>query len=272
MEIRLYSIHGTCITLTKSSTVTGTKSPPGCSSCHFVSFVPSCRAFVAGRGSVNGNSARDCSTNSSSGSPPRISIVVVHDGLRHAVHLIPPREVGELGRFDRVGRDVGAGERHLVREADRPRTVRSRRGREHAHRDRLVDEGETRTAPRRERRLAPAGQQDRLHQRDELVAARRPEEADARVAELATTEDQAPVASVSGEETAMAGTRSMPYCLALSGSRMKFTSSIVMRSESGGSSSRICFVCRHVSHPSVCVKNNSRTGRVISANASRSRS
>ena len=56
----------------------------------------------------------------------------------------------------------------------------------------------------------------------------------------------------------------MPYCAALSFSRMKFTSSIAILSESGGSSSRICRACRHVSQSSVCVKNSSRTGAVIS--------
>ena len=37
----------------------------------------------------------------------------------------------------------------------------------------------------------------------------------------------------------------MPYCAALSFSRTKFTSSIAILSESGGSSSRICRVCTH---------------------------
>ena len=62
----------------------------------------------------------------------------------------------------------------------------------------------------------------------------------------------------------------MPYCAALSFSRMKFTSSIAILSESGGSSSRICLVCTHGSQSSVCVKNSTRTPLVISSNDSRS--
>jgi hypothetical protein len=68
---------------------------------------------------------------------------------------------------------------------------------------------------------------------------------------------------------ATAGARSTPYTFAVSPSRMRFTSSIVILSESGGSSSRICRVCTHVSQSRVWVKNNRRTGRVMSANASR---
>jgi hypothetical protein len=70
---------------------------------------------------------------------------------------------------------------------------------------------------------------------------------------------------------AIEGTRSMPYCFTLSPSRTKFTSSMVIRSESGGSSSRIRFASVQVSQPRVCVKKTRRTDRVISANASRSR-
>jgi hypothetical protein len=47
---------------------------------------------------------------------------------------------------------------------------------------------------------------------------------------------------------------------------------MVILSERSGSSSRICRVCRHVSQPSVWVKKTRRTGRVMSANACRSRS
>src|SRR5262252_5389681 len=64
----------------------------------------------------------------------------------------------------------------------------------------------------------------------------------------------------------------MLYSFAFSGSRMKFTSSMVILSESDGSSSRICFVWRQGSHPSVCATNTRRTARSMSRNASRSRS
>src|SRR4051812_2196451 len=70
--------------------------------------------------------------------------------------------------------------------------------------------------------------------------------------------------------TAIAGTRSIAYCAALSLSRMKLTSSIVTLSERTGSSSRICRVCRHGSQSSVCVKNSRRTAPVISLNDWRS--
>ena len=129
------------------------------------------------------------------------------------------------------------GERHFVCEADRPRTVRSRRCREHLHRHRLVDaRRRARGFPSVRLERVAADEQHRLDQRDELVAGRRAEKSDARIA-------SSPLRP--GRPARCAGTRSMPYCAALSLSRTKFTSSIAILSESGGSSSRICRVCTH---------------------------
>ena len=74
-----------------------------------------------------------------------------------------------------------------------------------------------------------------MNQRHELVAGRRPDESDPRVAFLAGCRP--------GRPRAIDGTRSTPYCFALSASRTRFASSIVILSDSGGSSSRICCVC-----------------------------
>ena len=79
----------------------------------------------------------------------------------------------------------------------------------------------------------------------------------------------AALSSSSSYPIAIAGTRSMPYCLALSGSRTRFTSSTLIFADSRGSSSRICRVCRHVPQPSVWVKNSSRTFLAIAAKAAR---
>src|SRR5439155_23280141 len=57
--------------------------------------------------------------------------------FRNAGDLVAARQVWKLRRLDRNRGDVGAGERHLVCEADRPRAVRSRRRRKHLHRHRL---------------------------------------------------------------------------------------------------------------------------------------
>ena len=144
----------------------------------------------------------------SCGSAPRISQLVVDDGLRHAADVIAPREIRKLRRFDRDRRDVRAGERHLVREADRPRAVRSRRGREHLHRHRLVDRPPAAGRFASVRPVAAADQQHRLHERDELVAApaRRGTGSASRVGSPRS----------SSPTSAIAGTRSMPYCAALS--------------------------------------------------------
>src|SRR5581483_1129383 len=69
---------------------------------------------------------------------------------------------------------------------------------------------------------------------------------------------------------ASVGARSTPNCFARSVSRTRLTSSIATLSVSTGSSSMICRVCRHVSHPRVWVKNTIFTDDRISANASRS--
>ena len=81
-------------------------------------------------------------------------VSLVDDGLRHAVDAVAAREIGKLGRFHREGGDVRVRERHFVREADRPRTVRSSRCREHLDRHRLVDRGDARAILRGEARAA----------------------------------------------------------------------------------------------------------------------
>jgi len=142
-----------------------------------------------------------------------------------------------------------------MREADRPRAMRSRRRREHLHRQRLVDGRETPTVFLGETRGAAADEQHRLHERNEFIARRRAEKADARVARLAGRR----ILPNDGDR----GTRRC--CTApLVFLEMKGTSSIVILSESSGSSSRICRVRTQVSQSSVCVKNSSRTGEVIS--------
>src|ERR1051325_2662384 len=69
---------------------------------------------------------------------------------------------------------------------------------------------------------------------------------------------------------AIDGARSIANGAARSLSRIRFTSSTAILSDRGGSSSRICRACGHVSQPSVCVKNSRRTVRVIFANSARS--
>ena len=117
-------------------------------------------AGVLARSTPVGTAASACATNASCGRRAQDFDLLVHHRLRHAGDAIAPREVGELGRFHRKGGDVRVGERHFVREADRPRAVRSRRGREHLHRHRPVDGGDALRGFRRSaasRRRRPAG-------------------------------------------------------------------------------------------------------------------
>jgi hypothetical protein len=53
--------------------------------------------------------------------------LIVDDGLGDAVDAVFAREVREFRRFHRIRGDVLVGEGHFMREADRPRTVRSSR-------------------------------------------------------------------------------------------------------------------------------------------------
>ena len=111
--------------------------------------------------------------------------LIVDHGLGHAGDAVLPGQIGKFRRFHRVGRDVLVRERHFVCEADRPRTVRSSGCREHLDRRRRRDRGDQRLVRRGQLRFVAAGEQQRLDQRDELVAGRRAEKTDARVARLA---------------------------------------------------------------------------------------
>ena len=105
--------------------------------------VVSASGWCSGSPAGGENRARaPAATNASCGSAAQNLDLLVDHRLRHAGDAIAAREVGELGRFHRIRGDVRVGERHFVREADRPRTVRSRGGREHLHRHRLVDGGD----------------------------------------------------------------------------------------------------------------------------------
>ena len=107
--------------------------------------------------------------------------LIVHDRFRHAGHHVAAREVGELRRFDRNRGDVRIGEGDFVREADRPRAVRSGRRREHLERQRPVDGGDLLPAAFGETRLASADQQHGVDERHEFIARRRAQEPDPRV-------------------------------------------------------------------------------------------
>src|SRR5918995_7484823 len=61
----------------------------------------------------------------------------IDDRLRHAGDAVLAGEIHELGRLNAGSGDVPAFERHLVRQADRPGTVRSCRRDEHADGGRL---------------------------------------------------------------------------------------------------------------------------------------
>src|SRR5262249_36394193 len=135
-------------------------------------------------------------------------------------------------------------------------------------RHRRVNSGQFLAAVVGEAWRASTDEQQRLHERDELVAGRRTEKTDARIAPVAVA---AVFGQGKGRHRVGGGLRRL-FLLGdgFSFSSTKFTSSIAILSESAGSSSRICRVCRHVSHPIDCVKNSTRTFDVISLNDARS--
>lgn len=104
---------------------------------------------------------------------------VVDDALGHTGDLIATGEIGEFGRLHGDRGDVRVGERDFVREADRPRAVRSSGCGEYLNRHRLVDRSDLPAVVLAQTRFASSDQQDGLHQRDELVARRRADEANA---------------------------------------------------------------------------------------------
>ena len=187
-----------------------------------------------------------------------------HDGFRNAGDLVPPGEIRKLRRLDGEGRDVGVGERHLVRHAHGARTVRTGRRREHPHGDRRRHGRDAREALRGQRR------RPRRRRAARPESATRTRSPTARRENGSSSRARRPIRP--GRRSPRPARDRLSYCFALSGSRTKLISSIVIWSDSSGSSSRIWRVCRHVSQPSVCVKNSSRTGRVMPAKRSRSRS
>ena len=67
---------------------------------------------------------------------------LVHHRLRHAADLVLLDQVGVLARLDDDGGDLGVLHRHAIRQADRPGTVRSRRGDEYLERERRCEAGQ----------------------------------------------------------------------------------------------------------------------------------
>src|SRR5262245_38868461 len=106
---------------------------------------------------------------------------VVDDRLRNAADLILACEIRKLRGFDSSRRDVRIRKRHFVCEADRPRTMRSSRSREHLKVQGSIDAGELLPADLRKRRRAPASQEDGLHERHEFVPGRSAEKTHPRI-------------------------------------------------------------------------------------------
>jgi len=103
---------------------------------------------------------------------------VVHHGFRHTTYLITAGEIGKLSRLHRARGDVRVRKSHFMREADRPRTVRSRRCREHLHHHGLIHRSDALTVRLGQMRLAAAHEHDGVHERHELVPCGRSDESD----------------------------------------------------------------------------------------------
>jgi len=145
----------------------------------------------------------------------------VHDGLRHAGDTVLPHEIRKLDGAHRGGRHEVALERHSVRQADRPGTLRSRRRREHLDVERRPTLRQQGPARGRQARVSARHEQDRVDERHDLVPAGAPTNRMPR--------SRSPT-------TAIAGARSMRYAAAASRSIRRSRVSIVRRSVSDASS------------------------------------